>query len=175
MNADRFVNRKQALNWLRAQGYKVSQGKFYTDCKEGFPEVGGDGSVSKFQVLEYGQQLDVATRSALPGELSRENELRKAAAEADIAEMKAERMRREEDVDWLHASTAWAAVAAVVGSLRDALRHHFHLAQGELVQAAGGDLERRHELYEACETAINDAFNEVAGDDLTVDFDGGKR
>lgn len=168
--AERFVNRKQALNWLNAQGYKISQGKFYQDCAAGFPELHRDGTVSRYQVMQYGQQLDVSARSTVP-DASRENEARKAAAEADMAEMKAERMRRDEDVLWLHADQAWASVAALVGTLRDCLRHHFHTAQNELVHVAGGDMGRNHEVFEFCDDIVNKAFNEVAGASIDVTFE----
>lgn len=170
---ERFVNRKQALNWLTAQGYKVSQGKFYQDCKEGFPVMHRDGSVSKFEVMQYGQQLDVSARSVVP-DTSRENEARKAAAEADMAEMKAERMRREEDAEWLHADQAWASMAGILGTLRDCIRHHFHAAQNELVHVAGGDLNRNTEVFEFCDDIVNRAFNEVAGDSINVTFEKGE-
>jgi len=161
---ERFANRKQALNWLQAQGYKVSQGKFYQDVKAGFPLLHRDGSVSRYQVMQYGQQLDVESRAVAPGLLagaSEADEARKLKAQADQEEMKAERMRREHDADWLHADEAWAAVAALVGTLRDSLRHHFHTGQGELIHLAGGDPGRGPEVYEGCEEIMARAFNEV--------------
>ena len=167
--AERFVNRKQALNWLNAQGYKISQGKFYQDCAAGFPEIHRDGSVSKYQVMQYGQQLDVSSRSLVP-DSSRENVSRKLAAEAEMAEMKAARMKRDEDALWLHADTAWAQMAALVGTLRDCIRHHFHTAQNELVHVAGGNMDRNHEVYEFCDDIVNRAFNEVAGSSIDIKF-----
>jgi len=167
--SERFVNRKQALNWLNAQGYKISQGKFCQDCKSGFPDIHRDGSVSKYQVMQYGQQLDISSRSIAPDQ-SREDEARKAKAEADMAEMKAERMRREEDLLWLHADHAWAALAGVVGALRDCLRHHFHQGQNEIIHIAGGDSGRNHEVFELCDEIVNRAFNEVAGGAVDVEF-----
>ncbi|KJS02223.1 MAG: hypothetical protein VR65_06140 [Desulfobulbaceae bacterium BRH_c16a] len=172
--AERFVNRKQALNWLAAQGYKISQGKFYQDCAAGFPELHRDGSISRFQVMQYGQQLDVSARSVAP-DASRENEARKAKADADMAEMKAERMRRDEDAEWLHADQAWAAIAGILGTLRDCIRHHFHAGQNDLVQVAGGDMNRNSEVFEFCDDIVNKAFNEVAGESINVTFEkGGK-
>ena len=162
---ERFTNRKQALNWLHAQGYKVSQGKFYQDCTAGFPAPHRDGSVSRYQVMQYGQQLDLATR-ALPQAMGQEeDESRRAKAEADIKEMQANKMRREEDAQWLHTDAAWAAVAAILGVLKDSLRHHFHSGQGNLVHLVGGDQGRSGELCEGCEAIVAAAFNEVAGMD----------
>jgi len=161
---ERFANRKQALSWLKAQGYKVSQGKFYQDCLAGFPVLHRDGTLSRYQVMQYGQQLDLETRGAAQttGNLD-DHEARRAEAEADIKEMMRDKMRREQDIDWLHADSAWAAIAGLLGTLKDSLRHHFHAGQGELIHLAGGEQGRGPELYEGCEEIMARAFNEVAG------------
>lgn len=161
---ERFKNRVQALNWLQAQGYKISQGKFYTDCKAGFPAIHKDGTVSRYQVLQYGQQLDIERRAIAPVDAaaSREaDENRKVKADADKAEMQAEDMRREQDKKWLHQDQAWETLAAILGSLRDALRHQFHAGQMHLIHLAGGDSARGPEVYEGCEELIARGFNEV--------------
>lgn len=161
---ERFANRKQALNWLQAQKYKVSQGKFYQDCNAGFPVMHRDGSISRYQVMQYGQQLDVETRGTAPVSGGREeSDDRRAKAEAEIKEMEANKRRREEDTEWLHADAAWAAIAGLLGVLKDSLRHHFHAGQGELIHLAGGDPARGPEVYESCEEIMARAFNEVAG------------
>ena len=170
-DSERFKNRSQALRWLKAQGYKVSQGKFYMDCKEGgFPGMHRDGSVSRFQVLQYGQQLDLSTRS-VDLDVSREHDARKSRADADMAEMKAEKMRRDEDKAWLHASQAWGIMAALVGTLRDCIRHHLYIAQGEIVLQAGGEQDRSQEVYELTYEIIDRAFNEIAGESINVVFE----
>ncbi len=161
---ERFANRKQALNWLQAQGYKISQGKFYQDCGAGFPSLHRDGSVSRFQVMQYGQQLDVESRGAAGVPTGQDDyESRKAKADAEIKEMQAAKMRKEEDADWLHADAAWMAIAGLLGVLKDSLRHHFHAGQGELIHLAGGDQGRGPEVYEGCEEIMARAFNEVSG------------
>jgi hypothetical protein len=162
--SETFKNRKAALSWLREQGYKISQGKFYNDCGAGYPLVARDGSVSKFQVLEYAQRLDVSTRAVAAAlEPNRDYEARKIKAEAEIAEMKAEKMRRENDTLWLHAEDAWGQLAALVGALRDAVRHQLYEQAPELVLVAAGEQAKTMALYEAIEGAVDDAFNEVAG------------
>lgn len=169
---ERFKNRKQAWGWLQAQGYKVSVGKFYGDCDDGFPSIHRDGTVSRFQVMQYGQQLDVERRvDARPDNDREANEARKVKADADIAEMRVERERREMDNEWLRKPDAWAALAALVGTLLDALRHELHQGQGELVLAAGGNQNNGPQVYEAAEVIIGRAFNAVvARDRLQVVF-----
>lgn len=169
---ERHVNRKQAHNWLIAQGYKVSRGKFYQDCKAGFPALGRDGSVSKFQTMQYGQQLDLASRGGDSMSFQdSEWDLLKTRAEAEIAQMKAERMRREEDSLWLHADEAWAQMAALIGTLRDSIRHHLYGGQREIVQEAGGDQERSQEVFDRIDQLISRAFNEVAAGEIHVEFE----
>ena len=170
---DRFVNRKQALNWLQSQGYKVGQDKFYKDCKAGFPRVHRDKSVSKFEAMQYGQQLDMAIRGGdgASGYDSSNDEARKTKADADMAEMKSERMRREEDKYWLHAEEAWATMAALIGTLRDSIRHHLHEGSREVVHLAGGDQVRSQEVFEGVDQLVSRAFNEVAGNGINVVFE----
>jgi protein-tyrosine phosphatase len=159
---ERFINRKQALNWLNAQGYKISQGKFYQDCGAGFPMIQRDGTVSRYQVMQYGQQLDVSSRSMPLIDLSGEREeleIRKLRAEVMEKELKA----RREDHRWLHKEDAWAAVAALLSTLQDNIRHHLHEGQGVLVHLAGGDPVRESEVFEATVELVGRAFDELAG------------
>lgn len=159
---ERFANRKQALNWLRAQGYKVSQGKFYQDCEAGFPALHRDGTVSRYQVMQYGQQIDVSARSVPQFDQSarREDlEIRKLEAEVKEKELKA----RREDSRWMNREDAWAAVAALLSTLQGGIRHHLHEGQGLLVHLAGGDPVREPEVFEAAVELVGKAFDELAG------------
>jgi len=170
--AERFKNRKEALIWLKDSGYKISQGKFYQDCAAGYPVVHKDGTVSKFQVLEYGQRLDSVKKENEAAMIAaREYSERKEKADAEIAEMKAEKMRREENKHWLYAGDAWAQVAALIGTLKDAIRHELFAGQRELVEMAGGDQDRSQEIFEHADQLVARAFNKVAGDSITITFE----
>lgn len=176
LEAERFKNRKQAFNWLREQGYKVSQGKFYQDCLTGFPIIQRDGSVSRYQVMEYGDQLkleraiDSLSPTSSPAPPLREHEMRKIKADADIAEMKAKRLRQEEDEEWLHAADAWATLAALMGTLRETIRYVLDKGQREIVHVAAGDQARSTEVFEHIDILINQAFNQVADGKINVIF-----
>lgn len=172
METELFDNRKRAHEWLLEQGYKISQGKFYTDCKDnGFPVIRQDGSVSKFQVLTYGTNLRPETNTD-PSALNRsEWAHKKEKADAEIAQMKADRMRKEEDKLWLYADDAWAMVAGLVGNLRDSVRHHLYVAQGEIVMAAGGEQSRSQELFEFVDECVGKGFNEVAARAVHIKFE----
>ncbi len=168
---ERFASRKKALDWLKEQGHKVSTGKFYKNCKEGFPAVATDGSLSRYQVLTYGLSLSKQVL-ADPEKLStREFDQRKAKADADIAEMKAKKMHREQDKLWLHADDAWSLVAGLTGKLRDSIRHQLYSSQRDVVQTAGGDQNRAQEVFEFMDQLVDRAFNEVVGESINVQFE----
>jgi len=170
---EQFKTRKKAWNWLQEQGYKVSIGKFYQDCKSGFPAVASDGAVSCYQVLTYGVALNKQVLANPEMLSSHEFDRRKAEADAEIAEIKAARMKREDDRLWLHAEDAWSVVAALTGKLRDSIRHQIYAAQRDVVQTAGGDQDRSQEVFEFVDVLIDKAFNEVAGGNIDVVFDAG--
>jgi hypothetical protein len=171
--AETFRSRKEAHEWLIAQGYAVSIGKFYQDIKaKGFPVLNPDKSLSKYQVAVYGKGLETSQQPD-PSALSRTESMhRKELAEAEIAEMKAERMRREEDANWLHADTAWSVVAALIGDLREVLRRKLHDAQVDITLASGGDAIRAPEVFERMDQVVSQAFNEVAGEGLDINWEG---
>ncbi len=168
---ERFSSRKKALDWLQEHGHKISTGKFYKNCKEGFPAVAVDGSLSKYQVLTYGLSLNKEVLVDPEKLSSREDDHRKAKADADIAVMKAKKMQREEDKLWLHADDAWSLVAGLTGKLRDSIRHQLYSSQREVIQTAGGEQDRAQEVFEFMDQLIDKAFNEVAGESINVQFE----
>ena len=162
--AERFKNRKQAFDWLKAEGYKVSQGKFYKDCERGFPAVHRDGTVSRWQVLEYARRLDGGRNGTADPAVLADRDERKKQLEIrrlELAVAREEREARREDERWILKEDAWAQVAALVGVILDALRHHFYVAAPRIVVAASGAAGREPEVYETCEEVIAAAFNEA--------------
>lgn len=177
---ERFANRKQAFDWLAAQGYAVSRGKFYQDCDAGFPPVHRDKSVSRFQVLQYGQQLDVKGRSwngAGPADMA----ARREKAEVDKVEAEA-RMKVRQDEDearkfdrrWLLREEAEAETCVWVSRLRDAVAYHLGRNLLAMIHACGGQAERLAEVQAIVDGALAAAANEIAeSGELTVTIDGG--
>lgn len=157
---ERFANRKQAFDWLISQGYKVSRGKFYNDCEAGRPAVHRDKTVSRFQVLQYGQQLDLETRTSSSDLSQREQELKIQKLENDIKKQEID--TRKEDRLWMLVSDAEAEQAAIVGILRDALEHRFYIRREELILSAGGTRAKIGIFTSSLSTLIKDAFNEIA-------------
>lgn len=169
-----FASRKEAWQWLRDSGYKVSRGKFYADVEaDGFPVLTDDGRVSRYQVQVYGENLKAAKQKAItPKSISRSDDLaRKEKADADLAEIKVERLRREESEYWLPAADAWSVIAGLMDELRRAIRRELHNAQNDLARIAGGDISRAPELYEAADQAVSRAFNAVADSGLDIQWE----
>lgn len=158
---ERFKNKLDALRWIQAQGYKVSQGKFYGDCGNGFPSVHRDGTVSKFQVMEYVQRLDLNRKqNILILELSAEREqLEVEKLRLDVEKRRIE--NRRDDDTWLDKETAWAMIAALIGTLKEALAHHVTSGSDYLVTLAGGHPDRAPEVLEGANELIARAFNEL--------------
>lgn len=160
MDADRFKNRKEALDWLQSRG-QISQGKFYQDCEAGLITIAPDKTVSRWQVMEYAERVFGFTRQTGP---TIDMALKKERLEVELLEQKLEKQKldnRKDDEKWLLKEDAWAQMAALIGTLRDSLRHQFHVGQSHLVHLAGGDHQRGPEVYEGCEELLARAFNEV--------------
>ena len=170
-----FKNRKEAHTWLIDNGYRISIGKFYEDIKNnGFPALNADKTVSKYQVAVYGKGLEEHNTPDLSA-MDRSAYLhQKEQAEAEIAQLKAQRMRREEDKYWIHARDAWSALAALIGDLRGAISRELYDSRRRIVEAAGGEMHREGEVFELCDGVVDAAFNRVAKQGITVQWEGDK-
>ena len=163
-----YKNRSEAYQlFILPQRLPVKKAKFYEDCSR-LQMVGTDKTVELSMLLAYAKdELKISTPTGQSlVDRSRDDERtmhedRKAKAEADIKEMQAESDRRKMDERWLHRDEAWGALAGLVGTLRDALRHHFHVGSAQLILLAGGDPQRGPEVYEGTEEILSRAFNEV--------------
>lgn len=175
--SDRFPSRKAAYDWLVNEAkVKRSVGSFYQDCQAGFPTVGRDGSVSRQEVEAYAAKVNVEVRGPTveDADLSRQREVaetRKAVADATKAEMAVEELQRQADLKWVARVEATAQMAALVGSLRDVLLHHFHLAAPSLAKLVDGDPALAPQLYEAAEELIAKSYNEMAAGEIDVELE----
>ena len=165
MTADRFKNRREALVWLNQRG-KIAQGTFYQYCEIGHHVINGrkydltvqpDKTMSKFQVSEFAEAYFSKPVSVDFGERKSRLEIEKLEQEVEKGKL----ANRKEDEKWLYKEDAWGQMAAIIGTLRDSLRHQFHVGSVAIIHAAGGDPARGPEVYEQTEELISRAFNEV--------------
>ena len=163
-----FKNETAAYNYLQSLGCEVSRGKFNQDKNAGLLTVDGK-RISKFSVLQYSMRLkkDRQTVTGAPSadllERREKAETEKAEHDARIARMKANAAEREMDRRWLYRDEAVADLAAIIGSLQQALDHSVIAGAEAVIMAAGGDAARSFDVAEAVnELIIARAFNEVA-------------
>lgn len=160
MNDERFKNRSEALKWLQSRG-QISTGKFYQDVEAGLLTIAADKSLSKYKVMAYAEKIFGFTRQSAPIADLSEKEARLKVEKLEQEVEKGKLANRKEDEKWLLKEEAWAQMAAVIGRLRDSLRHQFHVGVVAVIGSAGGDHQRGPEVYEITEGLISRAFNEI--------------
>lgn len=169
-----FATRKEAWKWLTAQGYKVSSGKFYGDIEAtGFPVVASDGSLSRYQVQVYGQNLAAKKqRVSTPEELSRfDAQYRYEIAKAENEELKAADAKRALSADWMHRAEALSMIAKALADFKDLLPRLYYDRRLDLVDAAGGDHARASRLQEVLVEVLNQAWRDLCERGLDVEWD----
>ncbi|NTV50948.1 MAG: hypothetical protein HGA20_15070 [Geobacteraceae bacterium] len=140
---------------------QISAGKFSKDCGAGYPSVHSDKSLSKWQVMEYAEKTFGAVRET---PVAIDMSAKKARLEVEKLEQDVEKGKlanRKEDDKWLYKEEAWAQMAAIIGKLRDSLRHQFHVGTVAIITSSAGDPQRGPEVYETAEGLISRAFNEI--------------
>jgi hypothetical protein len=162
-----YKNRASAFRlFIQAQGLPVSERKFYNDAHR-LGLVRQDKTIELAALLAYVNEdlkINPATGQSL---VARDTAQEKEAAELRHIQLKNDKLARENRADderWLLKEDAHAQMAAIVGLLRDSLRHHAHRAAAAIIHLAGGEVSRAPEVYEGVEEEIlSRAFNEVAG------------
>ena len=170
-----FKNRVEAHRYVESLGVTVAERTFYLDVDKR-QMLQSNKSLLLCDVLAYlREKFDYgapAKRRDVPAEerLAELDDLELRERRAKVAKL--EREQRAEDERWILKDQAWGQMAALVGTLRDALRHHFHIGQARLVHLAGADPARGPELYEGIEEIMAKAFNEiVASGRIDVTFE----
>lgn len=159
-SADRFKNRKEALLWLQQRG-QISTGKFYQDCADGKITIHADKTISKYEVMQYAEKVFGFVRQTAPAYDQAEKKIQLEMRSLELDVEKKELANRKEDANWLNKEEAWAQMAAIIGTLRDSLRHQAHVSTPAIIHIAAGDTQRGPEVYEAIEELTAKAFNEV--------------
>ena len=163
-----YKNKAEAFRlFIQAQNLPVSSAKFYQDANR-LQMAGVDKTIEISALLGYVKdelKINTATGQSISERFRDEErtsyEDRKAKAEAELKEMQADNERCKMDDRWLYRDDAWAAIAGLIGTLRDSLRHQFHVGAPQLILLAGGDPQRSPEVYEGTEEILARAFNEI--------------
>jgi len=168
-----YENIKAMLDYLQAQGYKVSQGKLYGDAKAGYLRLDADRSISKqgfadwcanpkggLDIISVAEAAEEKASADLKRLAQREKELDVATKEENLKQK--QMANRKEDAKWILKADAYLQMAGQLGILKDALDHHVTMGESKLILAAGGKLEKSPEFSAMLKAVLTTAFNEIA-------------
>ena len=106
---DRLKNRLEAYRFLNGSGFKRGKTQFFDDCRDGLIPMAKDGSISRYDVLEYGRNLKSEIMNRVPFCPFIERAIKKAVKKQSRIQQKQIEALREEIpeimekclVDWL--------------------------------------------------------------------------
>ena len=165
-----FKNKKKAFDWLKGEGHKISQGKFYADCNGSEVVVYPDGRVSRASVYDYAARLSGrggrggecgdAVGMAVVAEQKLRDEARITRATAEKKEKENEEYLKTLDRKWLLREDALREIACLIGGLQNAFFLTVHKRASEIILTAGGKQDRFPEVCEYLEEhLVKEAFN----------------
>ena len=180
-----FKNKNKALEWLKSEGYKISQGKFSQDCQAGEVMVYPDGRVSRASVHEYagrlngrgGQAAGESVAMALVTEQKMRDEARITRATAERREKENEEYLKALDKKWILRDDALREIACLIGGIQNAFFLTVHKRTSEIILKSGGKQERFADVCEYLEEhLVKEAFNtaSIVGCDLIFQVDEGE-
>lgn len=169
-----YKNRAEAYALLiQPGGYGVSRAKFYEDCAR-LRIVQPDKSLHLSDLLAYVKQelkASPVTGQSL-GDVDQAREKEKEELRGlRLKNEKLEKENRKEDRRWMLRSEAEDHEAALVGLLRDTLRHLVRIQATSLLRTAGGSPSREPEFMQALLALVDHGFNELAdAEEIEVEF-----
>ena len=179
VDAAPLPDRKAAWEFLRAQGFKVSSGKFYTDCAKGMVKVAADGSISESEALAYAVRYLKKVKgsdadAALDGIFKE-----KAQAELNLRITQEKKMAFElerEMGNYLPKADVLTQFAVKWGTLEASLRHLLRTRARDWIYACGGDAKKFDMFVALVGSEMDEIFNSMATiEDLEISLvvDGG--
>jgi hypothetical protein len=160
-----FAKRKDALEYLKKQGFKIGKSKFYGDCKKGRCKLQDDGKILEKDLMRYVKSACLVRLSTLEdkgrsgiSELRQQKELEKL--EEDIL---AKRRRREVDEgNWIPRSAFELELAARAAIFEAGQRHMLHSRVGEWCSLLKGDPSAIPLVLEDMEKSLNRQLTDYA-------------
>lgn len=159
----KFKSRNQAVRWIQAQGYKVSQQKIYADTEKGLLLIEPDGTVTMTAVERYITAAQLEKPAAQTVESSIKADA-KMAAELRLVNLKNERLEHEIAVlkGRYVEKTACEAEKVDLAMLLDALpRHILHLNLSRYLSSIGADPAKGPLFFDLFDEDFTRAVNQV--------------
>lgn len=162
-----FANRKEALEWLQRQGYKVKKSKFYADCKKGLLKLQDDGSVFESDLKKYTRKAALNRLSDTPepdqGDLQTKKiqaELDKTRAQVKILEHELAQ-KRGETYSRLEFDLNFAGRVAILKSGIEHMIYSYSFEWSELI-LNGDKTSAAQRLIDGITKVVKKQFNDFA-------------
>lgn len=162
-----FANRKEALEWLQRQGYKVKKSKFYADCKKGLLKLQDDGSVFESDLKKYIRKASLNRLSDTPepdqGDLQTKKiqaELEKTRAQVKILEHELAQ-KRGETYSRLEFDLNFAGRVAILKSGIEHMIYSYSFEWSELI-LNGDKTSAAQRLIDGMKKVVKKQFNDFA-------------
>jgi len=153
-----FTKQKDALEYLKNRGCKLSAGKFSKDWRNGAVRLQKDKSVTRADLLAYAATLDLDQQAL---DEAQRRAARKDELEIEERELRVEKLRREkrkDDRDWLHRETVHEREGALIGQLLGEIRFQLGKIVPAVITISKGDHGRKTEVASALDEAAFAAF-----------------
>ena len=180
VDAAPLPDRKAAWEFLRAQGFKVSSGKFYGDCSKNMVKVNADGTINEAEALAYAVRYLKKVKGGDADAVLDDIFKSKAKAELDKTLVQEEKLRFElerERGNYLPRADVMTQFAVKWGTLEASLRHLLRTRARDWIYACGGDAKKFDMFVALVGSEMDEIFNSMATiEDLEISLvvDGGE-
>lgn len=161
-----FRNRREVLDFLRAEGWVVGQSTLYRHADEGKLKCGEGGEYAEAAVRRYAKAW---LKQAATGktEAKGSEDLQREKLQADIeakreAALSMREKRERESGRWVLRSEAALDLAARAGALQARLKHAVHSKVLDWVALVEGRPTKAQALRQEVEAALDDALADYA-------------
>jgi hypothetical protein len=167
-----FANVMEALQFLKARGYKVAKSKVYADAKKGLLKVQEDKSVLEADVLAYAVRAELEKTPEKASKIDDSVFADKAAAELQLLEVRKKKLLFEHEKQmglYLLKSDVHAEIAMKLGAIEAGFKHLVAVRLADWIEAAGGDTQTVDDVRESIYTDIDGMMNEFCSfDELAI-------
>ena len=174
---ERFDSRKSVLEYLNDNGYSVSQGKLYGDCKKGLLKLQADKSVLKSSVEAYiDNPASGLVRYSEIGQAEEDRTLSGAKLKYEVSILKTKDEKQKFDMEkerglYVPRTDIDLMLCGRAAMLEAGLRHHYHTKVAEWIVLVGGDTGKASELLAALLAGLDEQMDRFAkSDEIDIEF-----
>ena len=151
-----FKNRKQALEWLKEQGFNVSRGKFYQDVTAGRCIINPVGSISRLHVALYMQA-------------QKEKHLLRQLSDYEYRERRqfSPQPIRLKQREYMTKAEGWNLITGLIRTYHTTLLYRLQDQKKSLIAACEGNPAQDCTLFDFLQHLAEQVLSEIIGNDPT--------